>query len=172
MKKNLLILAALLTLHTMSVNAQTETSANAKCGQTVTITATPDPGYKFLYWDDDHSLTNPTRDVTIDANTSVYDYVAVFDIATYTLVVKTEQTDMGSVTGGGEHAFGDNVQIAATPKNKCYQFKQWSDGNTDNPRNITIGATDTENTYIAEFEEVEFTITVGGSNGSVTIAQK
>ena len=42
---------------------------------------------------------------------------------------------------------GDNVTISAEPF-AGYYFKQWSDGNTDNPRTITL---DKDTTIIAEF---------------------
>ena len=66
------------------------------------------------------------------------------------LVVSEEMNDdaMGSVTEGGEYAYGTEITLTATPNNG-YRFTQWSDGNTDNPRIITV----TENkTYTAEFE--------------------
>ncbi len=165
-------MAAMLTASVMSINAQDLTQTTAKCGETVTITATPDAGYKFLYWDDNHSLTNPTRDVTIDDKTTIYDYVAVFDVATCTVVATTDQINMGSVKGSGEYAFGASVEIEAVPASKCYRFVQWSDGNIDIKRTIIVAATETENTYKAIFEEVEFNVKVSGTNGKVTIAKK
>lgn len=170
MKKTILMVAAALLSCMTSAFAQTETTA--KCGQTVTITATPDAGYKFLYWDDDHTNTNPVRDILIDENTTLYDYVAVFDVATCTVVATTDMIDMGSVTGSGEYAFGESVDIEAVPSNKCYRFKQWSDGVLTAKRTITVAATEAENTYTAIFEEVEFNVKVSGANGSVTIAKK
>ena len=34
---------------------------------TVTLKATPAEGYKFLYWEDDQTNTNPVREVTIES---------------------------------------------------------------------------------------------------------
>ena len=51
----------------------------------------------------------------------------------------------------------------------CHQFVRWSDGNTDNPRTVTVTA---YATYTAEFEEKQYTITVttdDASMGSVAI---
>jgi hypothetical protein len=55
------------------------------------------------------------------------------------------------------------VEIKAEADDECYSsFKQWSDGNTDNPRNITVN----ENTeFTAEFNTVTYTITDKTSNG-------
>ena len=45
---------------------------------TVTLTATPAEGYKFLYWEDDQTNTNPVREVTIESGLADMTYTAVF----------------------------------------------------------------------------------------------
>ena len=45
---------------------------------TVTLTATPKEGYKFLYWADDQTNTNPVREVTIESGMADMTYKAVF----------------------------------------------------------------------------------------------
>lgn len=178
MKKYLTIVAALLMLNTASAFAQTETKTEetATCGQTVTITATPDAGYKFLYWADDHDNTNPVREVEVNADMELTtNYEAVFTAATYTVTaqVAVGQEEMGTVSGGGDYEYGATVTLTASPASKCYKFKKWSDGNTNASRTITVAATTAENTYTAEFELVDFKVTVSTSgNGSVTIAKK
>ncbi len=52
----------------------------------------------------------------------------------YTIITHAEN---GTVTGGGAYASGTEVVLTATPETG-YQFLQWSDGNTDNPRTITV----------------------------------
>ena len=171
MKKTILMAAAALMSCMTSGFAQNQ--ATATCGQTVTITATADSGYKFLYWADDHTNTNPVREVEVNADMELTtNYEAVFDVATYAVVAKAAVAEMGSVTGGGDYAFGESVTLKAVPASKCYKFKQWSDGVTTAERTITVAAAEIANTYTAEFEEAEFTITISGSNGSVTIAKK
>ncbi len=65
------------------------------------------------------------------------------------ITVTSANESMGTVLGGGEYEFGTEVTITATP-NQGYRFVSWNDGNTDNPRTITV----TEDaTYIASFEE-------------------
>ena len=46
---------------------------------------------------------------------------------------------------------GTTVTLKAEPK-QGYEFKQWSDGNTDNPREITISAMSTEEPITATFK--------------------
>ena len=50
---------------------------------TVTLTATPAEGYKFLYWEDDQTNTNPVREVTIESGMADMTYKAVFAEITY-----------------------------------------------------------------------------------------
>ena len=62
---------------------------------TVTLTATPKEGYKFLYWDDDQNNTNPVREVTIESGEADKTYTAVFAEPTYnvTFVDGIEEAD-------------------------------------------------------------------------------
>lgn len=57
----------------------------------------------------------------------------------------------GSVTGAGTYRIGDRAILTAIVK-AGYSFKGWKDGNTDNPRQVTV--TDTA-TYIAIFDKTE-----------------
>jgi len=50
---------------------------------TVTLKATPAEGYKFLYWEDDQTNTNPVREVTIESGMADKTYKAVFAAITY-----------------------------------------------------------------------------------------
>ena len=45
---------------------------------TVTLKAIPAEGYKFLYWEDDQTNTNPVREVTIESGMADMTYKAVF----------------------------------------------------------------------------------------------
>ena len=56
---------------------------------------------------------------------------------------------MGTVSGGGTYEAGSQVTITATAA-EGYHFVSWNDGDTDNPRTITV----TEDAiYIASFAE-------------------
>ena len=50
---------------------------------TVTLKATPKEGYKFLYWEDDQTNTNPVREMTIEPGEADMTYTAVFEEITY-----------------------------------------------------------------------------------------
>ncbi len=57
-------------------------------------------------------------------------------LTTYSITLTAEN---GTVTGTGVYPQGTEVTLTATPA-EDYHFVQWSDGNTENPRTITINA--------------------------------
>lgn len=71
---------------------------------------------------------------------------------TYTLTVASNNEAYGTVSGGGTYADGTSATITATPANG-YHFVSWDDGNTDNPRTVTVN---TNLNFIAIFEQDAF----------------
>ena len=55
---------------------------------------------------------------------------------TYTVTVRSNES-MGFVTGGGEYKLDEQVTLEAI-SNEGYHFVRWDDGNTDNPRRLTV----------------------------------
>ena len=113
-------------------------------GTEVTLVATPAEGYYFVRWNDGN--TDATRTITMPAQDTTY--TAGFG---YNLVVESEDTNKGTVTGGGLHCPGESENISATPA-EGYKFVQWNDGNTDNPRHVWADNL----TFTAYFAEVEY----------------
>ena len=69
---------------------------------------------------------------------------------TFTIKVEANNADWGTVVGDGNYAENAVATLMATP-NAGYKFVKWNDGNTENPREITV----TENaTYTAFFEAI------------------
>lgn len=66
----------------------------------------------------------------------------------YTITVNANDTTMGTVTGGGVYAANATATLTATA-NTGYKFVKWQDGNTSNPRDITVTK---DETYTATFE--------------------
>ena len=134
-----------LTLSQNYVNYGTVTGAGEyEEGTEVTLVATPAEGYYFVRWNDGN--TNATRTITMPAQDTTY--TAGFG---YNLVVESEDTSKGTVTGGGLHCPGESENISATPASG-YKFVQWNDGNTDNPRHVWADNL----TFTAQFAEVEY----------------
>lgn len=66
----------------------------------------------------------------------------------FTITVNANNTAWGTVTGGGTYTENASATLTATA-NEGYKFVGWQDGNTNNPRTITV----TQNaTYTATFE--------------------
>jgi hypothetical protein len=101
----------------------------------VTIGAIANTGYSFVQWNDGNT-TNP-RTFTLTKDTNFTATFAVSASNTYHLTVSTNNANMGSVTGNGDYAKNSVVTIGAIA-NTGYSFVQWSDGNTTNPRSITL----------------------------------
>lgn len=132
-------------------------------GSSVTLTAIANPGYHFEQWSDGN--TDNPRTITVTGNMTYY---AQFAINTYTVNVVSSDVSQGSVTGGGIYAYLANATIQATPTQN-HRFVQWNDGNTNNPRTITVTS---DSTFTAQFQQIEqYTITVLSDDpqrGSVT----
>jgi len=63
--------------------------------------------------------------------------VTVNPLPQYTITLSANNSKYGSVEGAGTFKQDSTITVTAIP-NKGYQFNEWSDGNTDNPRQITV----------------------------------
>ena len=66
------------------------------------------------------------------------------------ITVTSNNSQYGTVSGGGDYEYNANATISATP-NEGYKFLYWSDGNEENPRLVVV-LSDIE--YTAVFEEI------------------
>ncbi|MCR5159352.1 MAG: hypothetical protein K6D37_09555 [Prevotella sp.] len=66
---------------------------------------------------------------------------------TFTITVAASPTGSGTVTGGGTYAKGTTLELNAIA-NAGYEFSKWSDGETDNPRIISVTS---NKSYTAQF---------------------
>lgn len=122
------------------------------------VIATPATGYHFVNWSDGVTTatrtdTNVTADITVTANFAINEY-----ILTYTA------GSNGSITGTSPQSVNhgsDGTAITAIP-DTGYNFVDWSDGRTDNPRtdtnvtsNITVTANFGINNYVLNYAASE-----------------
>ena len=118
-------------------------------GTPCTVTATAYTGYTFVGWSNGVTANPYTFAVISDV-----ELMALFveeGEEVYTVTVESANPTMGSVSGGGQALYGGTLTIRAIP-NEGYQFLNWQDGNTENPRTVTV----TENiTYTAYFESTQ-----------------
>lgn len=73
--------------------------------------------------------------------------ISTLDLTYYTVTLLANDENLGTVAGGGTYAEGSEATITATPLAACH-FNSWNDGNTDNPRTITVTQ---DTTFIALF---------------------
>ena len=122
-------------------------------GEQILLKAHAKLGYAFSQWSDGN--TDNPRVATINADVT---FVAQFKESdepspngSYTIVVKADgcTTDLAC-----DIAEGTAVKLYAHPK-ECNYFFRWSDGNTDNPRTITVNS---DAIYTAIFKAEQYTI--------------
>ena len=115
-------------------------------GTEVTISATPNVGYRFIGWEGDSTEDEDTG-LTFIVNSDLT-FRALFEINTqYDLTLTISAAGGGSVyVEGGENYIGfiqgtyfdgTEVSVIATPSDG-YVFDQWSNGLTDNPIQIVV----------------------------------
>lgn len=104
-------------------------------GTTISVSAQPQTGYEFQGWSDG-SMQNP-RTITVSESLNL---TALFTKQEFTVTVNIQGE--GSVVDQngntpGTYEFGSSVILEALP-NVGYNFTEWSDGNTQNPRTFNI----------------------------------
>ena len=138
------------TLTVMSANPNRGTVTGGGTyseGYVATIAAFANEGYQFASWNDGN--TDNPRYITVSEDKT---FIASFDEAslaqTYTITVISANSSRGTVIGGGTYNEGTVATIAAFA-NEGFRFASWDDGNTDNPRYITVTE---DKTFIASFD--------------------
>lgn len=124
------------------------------------------------WFGDNYTITRNNNYATMDANGSnctlkadktgnyifTYTYSTKKLVVTYpklTVTVKTNNSEWGTVTGGGDFDYNAETTITAIPNNG-YKFVKWNDENTNNPRTIKVTK---DATYTATFEKLPKDVT-------------
>jgi hypothetical protein len=118
-------------------------------GTPCTVTATAYTGNIFTGWSNGETA-NPYTFAVISNVALTAMFVDESEMM-YTVTLESADSTMGTVSGGGQALNGNTVTIIAIP-NDGYRFLNWNDGNTENPRMVTV----TGNiTYTAYFESTQ-----------------
>ena len=127
-----------------SVEVETQ-SCNVK-----TLTAIANEGYEFTGWNDGNT-ENP-RTVTITSDTA---FMAIFTeaVSTPTITLTVNNEAMGSAT----YTLDGNTAVLTATANEGYEFTAWNDGNTENPRTVTVTS---DTAFMAIFTETETAPTI------------
>jgi len=118
-------------------------------GTPCTVEATAYTGYTFAGWSNG-IIANPYTFAVI-SNVELTALFVEEGEEVYTVTVESADPTMGTVSGGGQALSGSTLTIRAIPNNG-HRFRCWNDGNTENPRTVTV----TGNiTYTAYFESTQ-----------------
>ncbi len=96
-------------------------------GETVTLTATPNPGYHFINWTKDGEVVSTTANFTLTVTESAT-YVANFMTDLYYVTVLVNNANGGYVVGvypGGYFLYGHDCILQAVPYDG-YSFSHWT----------------------------------------------
>jgi uncharacterized repeat protein (TIGR02543 family) len=96
-------------------------------GSSVTVVATPSPGYAFVNWTEGGAPVSASASYTFNATADralVANFVAA---ATYTIATSAAPSAGGSTSGGGNKTAGSSITVVATP-NAGYTFVNWTEG--------------------------------------------
>ena len=100
-------------------------------GTKIELTAIADEHYHFMGWTDGEAAAE--REFTIKSDTA---FEATFAIDSFIIATLAEN---GEVTGADTYAYGTEIELVATADTLSgFHFVNWSDGNTDNPRKLTV----------------------------------
>lgn len=136
-----------------------------KAGDRITITATPNKGYKFVGWYDGDTLVSNDASYSFVIGNDDIAYSARLTYESYNLVVTSEDETKGTVSGAGSYNYLDNVAIEAAA-NEGYTFAGWYDGetlvSTNNPYEFTMPYNDV--IYVARFSTNEYSLSLANEN--------
>lgn len=136
-----------------------------KAGDRITITATPNNGYRFVGWYDGETLVSNVASYSFVIGNSDIAYSARFTYQSYNLIVTSEDETKGTVFGTGSYNYLDKVSIEAVP-NDWYTFIGWYEGktliSTDNPYKFSMPYADKN--YVARFSISKYSLSLTNEN--------
>ena len=104
-----------------------------QCDSTAIIQATANYGYHFVQWDNGNTANPDTLYLIGDSTVT-----AIFAKNQYTLTITSNDDSLGTVSGSGTYEYLDVATLTATVTAAHHHFVQWSDGETDTLRTITV----------------------------------
>lgn len=111
---------------------QVEGGGEVTAGSEVTVKAMANEGYKFVAWMEGENEASKAEIYTFTMPANDLILTAVFENAKtqYTVTLKAEPADGGTVEGGGEFTEGADATVKATPK-EGFRFVAWKEGETE-----------------------------------------
>lgn len=137
-------------------------------GASLTLTAQPNQGYRFVGWSDGVQTVQRVVTMTDDiALTAIFELI-ITPVVQYSITVSAGTG--GTVNdASGIYNAGDLIELTATPM-EGYEFVQWSDGVSTNPRTLTVTGNKSL-TAIFRIRTISISVTAGPGgtvNGTVS----
>ncbi len=109
-------------------------------GEIITIEACPKEGYLFVQWSD--GVTDNPRVITMPEHNLYLDPIVEVDesFVPKGAIISADATEgQGSIIGFTSGWYTEGTELTLTAQAAAgYEFVQWSDGVTENPRSITV----------------------------------
>ncbi|MFO7873425.1 MAG: InlB B-repeat-containing protein [Bacteroidales bacterium] len=124
-------LTAKFDIHTHTINGEPvpfaggtiEGTGTYDYGTEVTMTATPNTGYHFLYWTHQGEVVSEDEEYVFTITESKY-LLAHFALNIYTIDAVANPEDGGEIVGAGNYTHGEEVTLEAVP-NTGFYFVNW-----------------------------------------------
>ncbi len=94
-------------------------------GDTVTLTATANEGYKFINWTENGDVVSVEAEYSFEI-TKDRNLVANFELLSYNVTASVNPENTGVVNGAGTYNHGEEVTLTATA-NEGYKFINWTE---------------------------------------------
>lgn len=94
-------------------------------GGSITIQATPKPGFNFDGFYENNRFISRARTLTLNGITSDRNILAVFSLGEFNVNIRVEPQDTGRVDGAGRYDYGSNVEVKASAYDG-YEFYGWT----------------------------------------------
>jgi len=148
-------------------------SRSYNLGTRVTLTATPNTGYRVLAWhgtDNDPAEGSNTNTVVMTGPKTVSVEFAAAPVQTFTLTASVVNGHGSVIPTSGTYDVNTTVTLTATP-DTGYRVKKWTgtadDNKTTNTNTVVMNA---DKTVTVEFEQVTYKLItdVDGGHGTIT----
>ena len=139
-------------------------------GSSVTLTATPENGYRFIAWteNDEQISTDENYTFIADHDRTIVAIFMPISKPIYTVHVSSAQG--GTVEGSGSYEEGELITVNATPDND-YRFLYWEENGEQVSTDETFTFTaDRDRTLVAKFTPIPkptYTVQVSSTQGGV-----
>lgn len=147
------VTVAVTTSSSPAAGGNTSGGGNIPQGDSCTVVATPNAGYKFKRWTKNGTQVSTSASYTFTANATQALVAEFEEVVTVAIATSSSPAVGGTTSGGGNIEQGTSCTIVATPASG-YQFVKWTENGADvsTQASYTFTANAAHN-FVAVFEE-------------------